>query len=208
MNRIITVLFVGVGIVSSAVEGLGQSKLNYDRAVLFTMRNSGQTNLQRTKLDLRITATTNVITPVSMVLMNGRTDVLGLPIRIENHSEQTITAKIAYEWYGGEWPSTDLGAATKLLDGTPREGLSMEVFLVGEKGSRIEPVWKPGESHDFLLRMNWPGTGSVPGGTLIHAAHPGKYAVKISLVFKRGEVTEFFESQEMEITVKAKPPEN
>ena len=53
--------------------------------------------LQQSELDVRISVLTNAIAPVSKRLTNGRTDVLELPIRIENCSTQTFTASIAHE---------------------------------------------------------------------------------------------------------------
>ena len=66
--------------------------------------------VQPTALDLRISVVTNAIAPVSLQLSNGLTDVLELPIRIENRSPRTITANLAHEGFGGEWPDTGLGA--------------------------------------------------------------------------------------------------
>ena len=165
-------------------------------------------DLRRTTLDLRVTAVTNVINPVSMRLTNGWTDVLGFPIRIENRSAKTITAKIAHEWFGGIWPPTDLSAAAKRADDPSALWQASEVYLVGEWGGIAEPsVWQPGQSQVFLLRMNWPGTGSCHAQPLIDAKAPGKYLVRVSLVFKVTDTLEYFESPEMEVTVAEKPPD-
>jgi hypothetical protein len=160
-----------------------------------------------TTLDVRFSAVTNIIAPVSLQHTNGkaRTLTLALPIRIENRSQQVITARIAHEWYGGEWPQTDLGAAVKKSEDASEEWRASEVYLVGELGGRTEPnVWQPGQSHDFLIRMNWRGTASVYGMPLIENDAPGKYAVKLSLVFKTGADTEYVKSQQIEITVRDK----
>ena len=158
---------------------------------------------RRTSLDIRIAAINDSIAPISKQLTNGRTDVLELPIRIENRAKETITANIAHEWYGGIWPTTDLGASVKKLGDKSNRRWPSEVFLSGELGSE-EPatVWKPGESHDFVLRMNWPGTGSCPARPLINADALGKYAVCISLVFKANHSTEYVISPPMEIEVR------
>ena len=173
--------------------------------------------LRPTTLDLHITALKNVIVPVSKQLTNGLTDVLELPIRIENRSAQTISANIAHEWHGGRWPSTDLGAAMCRLEDIPLDDVkwrASEVYLSGELGSKeATTVWKPGESHDFVLRMNWPGTGSVHSQPPIDANAPGKYAVRVSLIFRAGELhrwgfltPQYIVSPVMEIEVRAKPP--
>lgn len=161
--------------------------------------------VRQTTLDIRISAVTNIIAPASLQHTNDRTDTLALPIRIANRSQQVITARIAHEWYGGEWPPTDLGAAVRRIDDPFGKWRASEVYLVGELGTRIEPtVWQPGQSREFLLRMNWHGTGSVHGLPLIETGRPGKYAVKLSLVFKSGADSEYFESQEIAITVREK----
>ncbi len=112
-------------------------------------------NLHNTTLDLRITAVTNVVAPVSMRFKNGPAEVFGLPIRIENRSGKTITAIIAHEWYGGLWPPTDLRAAAKRAEAPPEYWQASEVFLVGELDTITQPtVWQPGQSHEFLVHMN------------------------------------------------------
>jgi hypothetical protein len=176
-----------------------------DPAAPFQTQSGRTPVVQHTLLDIRISAVTNIVAPVLVQHTNDRYDTLALPIRIENRSHQVITARIAHEWYGGEWPPTDLGAAVRLVGDTSGKWRGSEVYLVGELGSRIEPtVWQPGQSHEFLLRMNWHGTGSVEGTPLIDAGATGKYAVKLSLIFKSGVDSEYFESQEIEITVREK----
>ncbi len=171
--------------------------------------------LRRTTLDLRISAIKNAITPVSGRRDNKQSDVLELPIRIENRSAETITANVAHEWHGGEWPPTDLGAAVRSAGDKPGKWKTSEVYLSGELGSKeATTVWKPGESRDFVLRMNWPGTTtrsqSVP---LINAGAPGKYTVRVSLIFRAGELyqlglktPQYIVSPDMEIEVREKAP--
>ena len=167
---------------------------------------SGQPPVVRhTTLDIRISAVTNIIAPISLQHTNDRTDTLALPIRIENRSHQVIMALITHEWYGGEWPPTDLGAAVRRVGDTSGKWRASEVYLVGELGSReAATVWQPGESHEFLLRLNWHGTGSVEGEPLIENGSPGKYAIKVSLVFKSDAGSEYFESPDIELTVNDK----
>jgi hypothetical protein len=141
-----------------------------------------------------------------MQLTNGRADVLAVPVRIENRSTQVISATIAHEWYGGEWPPTDLGAAVRRA--AENSWRTSEIYLLGEFGGLTKPtVWKPGERHQFLLRLNWPGTGSQHGTPLINDSAPGKYLMKLSMLFKSGDQSQIFESQEFEFTVRDKFPE-
>jgi hypothetical protein len=153
----------------------------------------------RTQLDLRVIALTNRITPISRVMTNGRGDVVVLWIRVENRSPETITAEFAHEWFGGMWGYTDLRAAarrTARLD----EWRASPAYLVGEKGTITEPtVWRPGERHDFAVRLNWPGTGSRGAQALIWADAPGNYFVRIGFTFKTAKSLEYFESPDMAI---------
>ncbi len=156
----------------------------------------------RTCLDLCVAAVTNRISPVSMLMTNGRDDVLVLPIRVENRSSETVTAKFAHEWFGGEWPPTDLQAAARRVADPAGDWQATAAFLVGEVGSRTPPtVWKPGESHTFALRLNWPGTGSCPARPLIDTKVPGKYVVRVAFTFKTANSWEYCEGPEMNIEV-------
>jgi len=127
-----------------------------------------------------------------------------LPICIENASTQTFTASIAHEWYGGMWPPTDLGAAVRQIGDESANWRKSQVFLSGELGIETEPtIWEPGQSHQFVLRMNWPGTGSVRGIRLIDADQPGKYLVRVSLVFKLGQSSEYAASAPITLEVRS-----
>ena len=78
----------------------------------------------------------------------------------------------------------------------------MYVYLTGEEGHMTKPtVWRPGEYHDFLLRMDWPGTGSCPADPLIDAKRLGEYWIGVTLVLKNGDHAEYCESPAMDVTV-------
>lgn len=135
-----------------------------------------------------------------MLLTNGKTKVLSLPVAIENDSPTAITARLEHEWYGGLWPLTDLYVAVR------KEGDSGVVWIErpGYLGGEIESAdslatIEPGERRSTEIRLNWPGTGSVPISSLIEDSEPGKYMIKLLLIFKAGESTEFVESHEIEI---------
>ena len=151
----------------------------------------------RTTLDIRIIPATNAI--VSSVRNDG-VPVLVFPIRIENHSDQTISAKIHHEWYGGIWPSTGLAAAARKANGTSWE--SSPVYQVGELGVIEKPTeWQPGKIYDFSLRLDWPGTGSMRNVPLIETKAVGEYLLRISLVFNVGTSTNYVESSEIHVSV-------
>jgi len=75
-------------------------------------------------------------------------------------------------------------------------------YLVGEKDSAdSRVVLKPRETKTFDIRLNWPGTGSIPAERLIDEGKPGKYSIKFLLFFRVNGVDEYVESQPTEIQV-------
>ena len=112
------------------------------------------------------------------------------------------------EWYGGNWPWTDLFAcvfpALSTLTweplGYPHVG---SVFQVGERWEKTEPtILNPGESVILNLRMDWPGTGSSPKiPPLIVKEASRTYRVVMLLVFEADEKKQYAESPEMKILV-------
>jgi hypothetical protein len=59
-------------------------------------------------------------------------EVLSLSVKITNHSAQEITTRLAHEWHGGEWPSTDLYASATHMQAKQAKSLE-PVYLKGEK---------------------------------------------------------------------------
>jgi len=160
-------------------------------------------NLKHTKLDLRITGGAQGVRAVAEPRALGQQTILSFPVRIENRSDRTITAYIANEWYGGEWPPTDLYAAVKKSGDKTASWISHEVYVAGETGRVEGYVWKPGEVRELSLRLNWPGTGSQHGGMLLSENTPGKYSLKVFLIFRAPETYsfEYAQSAEMEIQI-------
>jgi hypothetical protein len=109
---------------------------------------------------------------------------------------------LAHEWYGGIPPPTDLCVA---VQASGAKGIFWSVgpgYQVGEEGSAISlVVLKPGESKAFDIRLNWPGTGSVPTEPLINESRVGKYSIKLLLLFKINGSEEYIESQAADIEV-------
>src|SRR5260370_19495472 len=64
-------------------------------------------------------------------------EALTLSVKITNHSAQEITARLAHEWHGGEWPSTDLFASATPLQAKPAKSLD-PVYLHVEKHGQTE----------------------------------------------------------------------
>ena len=109
---------------------------------------------------------------------------------------------LAHEWYGGIWLPTDLYAAAQPSDGKGKFWSNAPGYQVGEEGSADNLVTlKPGETKTLDIRLNWPGTGSVPTEPLIDESKPGRYSIKFLLFFKADGAEEYVESQAAEIEV-------
>jgi hypothetical protein len=120
------------------------------------------------------------IAPSGKLASKGR--ALVLPVKITNSSTDEIKATIAHEWHGGLWPPTGLYASVTPTKAT-KEAPFHPVFLVGESSELTVPtLLGAGKSFELSLRMNWPGTGSVPAQPLIEAI--GVYRIHFILVFK------------------------
>jgi RNA polymerase sigma factor (sigma-70 family) len=132
---------------------------------------------------------------------------LVLPVTITNHAAVPITTRPAHEWHGGLWPPTDLYAAV-----TPgksaQKGRFEPVFRFGESSDRTKPVTiAPGKSVEFELRMDWPGTGSVPAAPLIEPNDPGTYRVFFLLAFEAEGVRQFVTSTANTVELPPPPPD-
>jgi hypothetical protein len=134
--------------------------------------------LSKSTLDVRLIPLKTTIAPTQSRDYKGNSrTVLVLPIRIENRSNKFIKTEIEHEWFGGEWPVTDLHVY--FSGGT---GVVHPVFLVGEKGSAKPIVLRPGESIRLDLRMDWPGTGSSPATPLMSTRQPAQYPLRFVLL--------------------------
>ena len=67
-------------------------------------------------LSIRILPEKTTIASEEKKLTNGKTQVLSIPVSLENWSSDEITSTISHEWYGGIHPPTDLYAAVKVMD--------------------------------------------------------------------------------------------
>jgi hypothetical protein len=110
---------------------------------------------------------------------------LTLSVRIVNHSAQGITTRLAHEWHGGEWPSTDLYASATHVQAKQAKPL-VPVFLKGEERREAKPTRiAPGKSIRVELRMDWQGTGSQPAGPLLSPS-ASESNVRVLMVFDTG----------------------
>ena len=62
-------------------------------------------------------------------------DGLVLKVKIVNHSSEEIRTRLAHEWHGGEWPSTDLYASVSHVQ-AKRPSSFEPVYLKGKNGRR------------------------------------------------------------------------
>jgi len=110
---------------------------------------------------------------------------LTLSVKITNHSAQEITTRLAHEWHGGEWPSTDLFASATHVQAKQAKSLE-PVYLHGEKQGETKLTRiAPGKSVTVELRMDWPGTGSVKATPLLSSSQSECY-VRVLMVFDKG----------------------
>jgi hypothetical protein len=110
---------------------------------------------------------------------------LTLSVKIVNHSAREITTRLAHEWHGGEWPSTDLYASATHVQAKQARPL-VPVFLKGEQQRQAKPTRiAPGKSITVELRMDWPGTGSQPATPLLSST-ASESNVRVLMVFDTG----------------------
>jgi hypothetical protein len=109
---------------------------------------------------------------------------------------------LTHEWYGGIWPPTDLFVAVQMRGANNTFWTDAPGYQVGEKGS-IEKgtVLKSGETKTIDVRLNWPGTGSIPTEPLIDESKPSKYSIKFLLIFRAGASEEYLETQAFDVEV-------
>jgi hypothetical protein len=110
---------------------------------------------------------------------------LTLSVKIVNHSAQEITTRLAHEWHGGEWPSTDLYASATHVQAKQAKPLA-PVFLKGEQQREANLTRiAPGKPIMVELRMDWPGTGSQPAAPLLSPSE-SESNVRVLMVFDTG----------------------
>jgi hypothetical protein len=108
-----------------------------------------------------------------------------LSVKIVNHSAQEIAMRLAHEWHGGEWPSTDLYASATPVQAKQPRAL-VPVFLKGEQQGETKLTRiAPGKSVTVELRMDWPGTGSVPASPLLSPSE-SESNVRVLMLFDSG----------------------
>lgn len=150
--------------------------------------------LPRSKLDIVVSVSQAAVSTIRAPSVSAKkdVDVLVLPVQITNRSSVPIKMTIAHEWYGGEWPPTDL-YVSMLRPGGKSLPTFTPVFLAGEKNEATKPtVIEPGKSVSLSPRLDWPGTGSVKGGKILTGG--GTYRMKVVLVFEAEGKKQFIES--------------
>jgi hypothetical protein len=106
---------------------------------------------------------------------------LVLAVKVTNNSPDAVRTTLAHEWHGGLWPPTGLYASVTAA-GERKDSAFVPVYLAGEESKAPEATTlTAGQATELRLRMDWPGTGSVPARRLIESA--GTYRVQVLLVF-------------------------
>jgi hypothetical protein len=129
-----------------------------------------------------------------------------LPVRLTNSTDHNVSANIAHEWHGGLWPGTSLYASV-----TPAQSDKIEpfvpVYLTGEdrNDSGVASL-DPGQWRWLMLRLDWPGTGSVRTQPLV-AASGGLYKVRLLLVVSMDGKMRYVVSPVSTVRVPAPIPE-
>jgi hypothetical protein len=112
-------------------------------------------------------------------------DGLTLSVKIVNHSGKEITTRLAHEWHGGEWPSTDLYASATQVQAKQAKSLE-PVYLKGEEQGETKLTRiAPGKSVTVELRMDWPGTGSQHAVPLLSSSEI-ESDIRVLMVFDTG----------------------
>jgi RNA polymerase sigma factor (sigma-70 family) len=134
----------------------------------------------------------------------GLATPLVLALKVTNASPQDIGTTLAHEWDGGLPPRTALYASV-----TPEKEKEPRAFapvcLAGKgDAAKKDVTLAAGKAMDLDLRMDWPGTGSVIAVPLIQK--PGKYVVRVALVFEAGGKRQYAVSTPTEVEYKAEQP--
>jgi len=93
--------------------------------------------------------------------LNGRQRVLSIPIEIVNRRPKTISSRLDHEWPGGIWPPSDLIVRARPV-GKNSDWYDVPGYLTGERDSENNVTFAAGQRRHFSIRLNWPGTGSIP----------------------------------------------
>jgi hypothetical protein len=128
---------------------------------------------------------------------------LSLPMHLVSKTPKTFKVTMAHEWHGGEHAPTDLYASVTPVDKEKPEPFR-PVYLFGEQeGKATEPLTLVGGTSLMIdLRMDWPGTGSVPATPLMTTA--GTYKVRMLMVIDVNGSRQYVVGPETTVTL---PPE-
>lgn len=127
--------------------------------------------------------------------------ILSAIVQITNESKSTLRSKVSHEWYGGVEPGTDLWMVVERCEDGKCHSEETQAYLVGNVDRTEDTIWQPGDSKRFEIRLNWPGTGSVPIEPLIDPDRPGLHKLKFVMFFRTGKKDYFLESATFDLTV-------
>lgn len=75
------------------------------------------------------------------------------------------------------------------------------VFLEGETGKEEHLIWRAGQTQTLRLRLDWPGTGSVRGGTIVPADQAGQYSLRVVMFFESAGRKQWIVSPRIRVSV-------
>ncbi|HZS08415.1 MAG TPA: hypothetical protein VFD58_26515 [Blastocatellia bacterium] len=176
------ITLIALLLICSAANSSGQKASAKPDSEVFA-KELEQRGVGRRASDIRLIPESTILIPREMMLANGKTQVLSIPLVIENHSSGAITSGLSHEWYGGIGPPTDLYAAARRERQSGSVWVTEPGYQVGELGTVAETVIQPGESKKIDVRLNWPGTGSEPHEPLIRDLKPGSHTIRFLLLF-------------------------
>jgi hypothetical protein len=112
--------------------------------------------------------------------LNGPQRVVSIPIQIKNGRSTSITSQLNHEWPGGIWLPNDLIVRAR---NTGKKSVWVDVpgYLTGEKDSQNYVNFASGQQRRFSVRLNWPGTGSMP---MIHPLIPESGIYFVQFLFR------------------------
>ena len=113
------------------------------------------------KAEVSVIPLSSTLRYVQRRTLNGRQPVVSIPIEIKNDRSESISSLLNHEWPGGIWPGSDLIVRAR---STRKNADWMDVpgYLTGERGSENNVTFTPRQQRRFSIRLNWPGTGSIP----------------------------------------------
>lgn len=117
---------------------------------------------------------------------------LVMPLRLTNIGTAPISFTFHHEWCGGTWSATDLYACTREHnDSTVPAGgkwFCQQLYQLRERYEMPKvDILGPGATLKFDTRMDWHGTPSIRGDSLIPIGKAATYEVQVVVAYRQRE---------------------